>query len=154
MGPVKPRVLALAVLVAAGATIGTAIRAVVELAYPAQSGQWPWATFWINLVGSALLGILLEILARAGDDTGWRQRARLGVGTGVIGGFTTYSTYVVEIDQLARAGHPILAASYALISVVAGVLAAAAGVAVVGAVHHRSAARGAGHRFARRRGAG
>ena len=140
MGPVNSRLPTLALLVAAGAAIGTAIRATLELAYPAQPGEWPWATFLINIAGSLLLGILLESLARSGDDTGWRQTARLALGTGVLGGFTTYSTFTIEIDQLARSGHLILGASYALVSVVAGVVAAGAGVTFAGAAaRHRSA---------------
>ena len=145
MGPVTPQLPALALLVAAGATIGTAIRATLELAYPAQPGGWPWATFLINIAGSLLLGIVLESLARSGDDTGWRQRVRLTVGTGVLGGFTTYSTFIVEIDQLARSGHLIVGASYALVSVVTGVFAAGAGVALAGAAMRHTSADPGGH---------
>ncbi len=135
----NPRLPALALLVAAGATIGTAIRATLELEYPAQPGEWPLTTFLINIAGSFLLGVVLESLARSGDDTGWRQRVRLAVGTGVLGGFTTYSSYIFEIDAMARSGYLILGASYALVSVVTGVLAAGAGVALAGAAaRHRS----------------
>ena len=99
---------------------------------------WPWVTFWINVVGSVVLGALLEALSRAGDDSGWRRAVRLGVGTGVVGGFTTYSTFVLEIDQLARAGALPLAAAYALISVIVGLAAAAAGMAAVSALARRA----------------
>lgn len=142
MGPVNRRLVGLALLVAAGAAVGTAIRATLEEVFPAQPGQWPQTTFLINITGSLLLGILLESLALSGDDIGWRQRLRLTAGTGVLGGFTTYSSFVVEIDQLARSGHLLIGASYALISIVLGVVAAGAGVYLVGAVHRRSAGRG------------
>lgn len=95
-------------------------------------------TFWINVVGSVVLGALLEALSRAGDNSGWRRAVRLGVGTGVVGGFTTYSTFVLEIDQLARAGALPLAAAYALISVIVGLAAAAAGMAAVSALARRA----------------
>ncbi len=120
---------AFAALVAAGSALGTLIRAAIELAFPHASDQWPWATFWINLVGSFLLGALLETLSRSGDDAGWRRRLRLGLGTGVLGGFTTYSTFVLEIDQLARAGQLALGVAYAFGSIVLGVIAAGLGVA-------------------------
>ncbi|MFL1428539.1 MULTISPECIES: fluoride efflux transporter FluC [unclassified Nocardiopsis] len=145
-GPVSgpgPRILGFALLVAAGSTVGTFVRAGLGTAFPAAEGQWPWATFGINVLGSLLLGVLLEALSRAGEDTGWRRRVRLAAGTGVLGGFTTYSTYVLEIDRLAGAGHLPVAAAYALVSVIAGVAAAGLGVAAVAAVARRA---GRGHR--------
>lgn len=130
-------VLGFAALVACGSTVGTLMRAVLELAFPHGAGEWPWATFWINLAGSLILGALLEALALAGPDSGWRRVVRLGAGTGILGGFTTYSTYVLEIDVLARSGHAALGAAYALVSVVLGVAAAGLGVWAVGAVRRR-----------------
>ena len=54
-------------------------------------GGVPVATFGINVVGAFLLSVLLELLAKHGLDIGWSRRVRLGVGTGALGGFTTYS---------------------------------------------------------------
>lgn len=142
MGPVTrgrgASLVAFALLVAAGSSVGTLVRATIELALPATPGGWPWATFAINLVGSFVLGLLLELLSRTGQDHGWRRTVRLGAGTGVIGGFTTYSTFIVEIDQLVRAQAAALAVAYALISILAGLLAAGAGMAL-GAVALRPA---------------
>lgn len=123
----QPRLL-LAVLV--GGLLGTPARYAVAEALPSRPGQWPTGTFVVNLVGAFLLGLLLEALARAGDDTGRRRLLRLGLGTGFLGAFTTYSALVVETDLLVRASRPGLAAAYALISVLAGLALAAAGVAV------------------------
>ncbi|MFT3886756.1 MAG: CrcB family protein [Arachnia sp.] len=125
----------------AGCTLGTLTRAGLEGAFPTPAGHWPWATFWINIVGSLVLGVLLEALSVAGDDTGWRRAVRLGVGTGVIGGFTTYSTYVLETDQLARGGAPVLGVAYALVSIVVGLAAAGAGMAAVASLERRALAR-------------
>ncbi len=122
------RILGFSGLVACGATVGTLLRASIELAFPHGAGEWPWATFWINIVGSLILGALLEALALAGPDSGWRRVVRLGAGTGVLGGFTTYSTYVLEIDTLARSGYAALGATYALVSIVLGVAASGLGV--------------------------
>nr|WP_281363960.1 CrcB family protein [Microbacterium immunditiarum] len=131
-------------LVAAGATVGTLLRASIELAFPHPPGEWPWATFVINVVGSFALGALIEALALSGPDTGRRRMLRLGVGTGMIGGFTTYSTFVVEIDQLASAGQVALAVAYALVSVVLGVVAAAIGAGAAASVFGRNEADGQG----------
>lgn len=132
MGPVSPRLSRLALLVAVGASVGTLIRAALERAYPAAPGDWPLTTFLINIVGSLLLGLLLESLLRSGDDTGRRRQMRLLLGTGVLGGFTTYSSFIVEIDQLARTGHPGVGAAYALVSVALGLIAAGVGVSLAG----------------------
>ncbi|OLT46184.1 camphor resistance protein CrcB [Cellulosimicrobium sp. CUA-896] len=136
--------LALAGVVAAGGAVGATARALLESAFPAQPGAWPWATFWINVVGSFLLGALLETLVRTGPDQGVRRAVRLGVGTGVLGGFTTYSTFVVEVERLASGGHLGLGAAYAVVSVVLGIAAAAGGFAVATAVLRRRDARDPG----------
>jgi len=136
------RFVGLALLVAAGATAGTLLRASIELAFPHSPGEWPWATFAINVVGSLALGALIEALALRGPDTGRRRMLRLGAGTGVIGGFTTYSTFVVEIDRLATAGAVWVALVYALASVVLGVVAAAVGAGVAASVFGSRAPEG------------
>jgi len=111
-----------------GGAIGTLLRHAIEQAIPVAPGQWPWATFGINVSGSFVLGALLGGLARSGPDHGWRRTARLGVGTGFCGGFTTYSTFIVEVDTLARGGWAATGAAYALVSVVLGVAAALTGM--------------------------
>lgn len=114
-------------LVVLGGALGTLARHLAEEASPARPGGWPWTTFWINVVGSFVLGSLLTALARGGPDQGWRRRVRLGVGTGLCGGFTTYSTFILEIDTLLRGGWVATALGYALVSVLAGIAAALAG---------------------------
>lgn len=134
-GPPDWRWLALILL---GGTLGTGVRAWLEGAYPAAAGAWPWTTFWINVSGSFLLGLLLEGLAVAGSDAGWRRGVRLGVGTGVMGGFTTYSTFSVETMSLLGDGHWVVGFGYALGSVVLGIVAAAAGLRLGRAVFGRA----------------
>jgi len=138
------RFVGLALLVAVGATVGTPLRASIELVFPHAPGEWPWATFAINVVGSLALGALIEALALRGPDTGRRRMLRLGVGTGVVGGFTTYSTFVVEIDRLATAGAVSMALVYTLASVVLGVVAAAIGAGVAASVFGRREPEGEG----------
>ena len=74
--------------------------------------------------------VLLGLLARLGDDSGWRRRVRLGLGTGVLGGYTTYSTFAVEVVERQRDSLLLLSTGYALASLVCGVLAAAIGLRV------------------------
>lgn len=150
----------LAGLVALGGAVGTTARAVLEAVAPAPPGSWPWTTFAINVAGSFLLGVLLESLHLSGPDEGRRRAVRLGVGTGVLGGFTTYSTFALEADRLLTggglaadpdaqgtatvlAGAPV-GAAYALGSVVLGVAAAALGIRVTFlAARRRTRERGA-----------
>ncbi|MGO1317554.1 MAG: FluC/FEX family fluoride channel, partial [Cellulomonadaceae bacterium] len=106
---------------------GTALRFALERAFAPGAGEVPWVTFAINVVGSFALGLVLTGLARSGSDDGWRRAVRVGVGTGLIGGFTTYSTFILEVDRLVPVA-PVLAGGYALASVVAGIGAAALGV--------------------------
>lgn len=115
------------VLILVGGTLGTLARALLEDAAPAAPDGVPWTTFGINVTGSFLLGLLLEVLARTGPDAGWRRAARLTLGTGVLGGFTTYSTFAVEVSQRAGSGAHLAAPAYAVGTVVLGAAAAALG---------------------------
>ena len=117
------------VVVFVGGAAGTFARYGVALAVPVREG-WPLATLTVNVVGAFLLGLLLEGLARAGPENPARRRWRLLLGTGVLGGFTTYSSLAVETERLLASGRAGLAVGYALTSLVVGLAAAAAGVAV------------------------
>jgi protein CrcB len=100
------------------------------------SPQWPWAIFAVNLVGSFVLGLLLERLTRPGPPDAQllrRERLRLLACTGFCGGLTTYSTLAVETAALLRAQRAGLAAGYLTASVVLGLLAAWLGVRLGGA---------------------
>jgi len=112
---------ALLILVFVGGGLGTLARASIDQAWPAQS--WPWAIFCINLLGTAALAWLLTYLASRGPETRWGCRVRLGVGTGLLGGFTTYSAFGVQIAERIP-GSPWIAVSYALGSLAAGLAAA------------------------------
>lgn len=121
----------------AGGVVGTALRYYVEILLPHDAAGWPWATFLINLGGAFVLGGLLEALARLGDDSGWRLRARLCAGTGGCGAFTTYSTFALEVVLLGRHGYVGTAIGYGVISVVGGVVTAWLGIVVAAGVHRR-----------------
>lgn len=119
--PLHGRPLLLGV-VALGGAAGSTVRYLVGLALPTEVDGWPAATLLVNLAGALVLGLLLEALAHD------RHLLRLLVGTGFCGGLTTYSTLAVEIDLLLRDGRAALAVTYGLVTVVAGLVATAAGV--------------------------
>jgi CrcB protein len=118
--------LALVAAVAAGGALGAVSRYAISLAIPETSGGFPWATFLINITGSAVLGFLVTLLL---EQFPRGRLARPLLGTGFIGAYTTFSTFTVEAVLLVRAGHAAVAAAYVLASVVAGLAAAWAGIA-------------------------
>ncbi|WP_138732964.1 fluoride efflux transporter FluC [Modestobacter excelsi] len=122
--------------VALGGLLGAPVRYAVGRWLPTPAEGWPTATFLVNLAGAFLLGLLLEALARRGPDVGRRRALRLFAGTGFCGALTTYSTLAVEVDLLVHHDRWPVAVAYGAASVVAGLVAAGAGIAVaVG--HHR-----------------
>ena len=114
-------------MVSIGGMIGAAARYAAGLAWPTVAGNFPWTTFAINVVGAFALGWLLAGLSR-GPDQGMRRVVRLFVGTGILGGFTTYSALAADTAQLFGAGDGWLAAAYALGTVVVGLGATVAGI--------------------------
>ncbi|WP_144712446.1 CrcB family protein [Curtobacterium pusillum] len=127
-------------LVALGGAIGTAVRALLAEAFPAHD-DISWTILGINVVGAFCLGLLLEALAHRGPDRGRRRTLRLFVGTGVLGGFTTYSTLADDTAQLLVAGRWGAGTGYALLTVALGLLAVTAGVLLAGAVRPKGADR-------------
>jgi CrcB protein len=113
-------------IVALGGAVGTGLRYVITLLVPRWAGV-PIATLGINVIGAFLLGLLLELLADHSLDTGWSRRIRLGVGTGGLGGFTTYSALATETAALAIT-RPGLAIAYAFGTVLVGAAASIAGI--------------------------
>ncbi|MFT8443321.1 MAG: CrcB family protein [Bifidobacterium aquikefiri] len=119
-----------------GGVMGTAIRAALS-GMQSSNWTWPWVTFCINMVGSTLLGFLLEYLAGTGNDVGARQSFRLFVGTGIIGGFTTYGTFILEADTRLLGAHLLLGLSYAAVSIVLGLVFAGCGVRLASLCIHQ-----------------
>jgi CrcB protein len=128
-------------LVAAGGTVGAAAREALVLAVPS-TGWFDTVIFCINLSGALALGVLLEALLRQGPEDDRRRRLRLLLGTGVLGGYTTYSTLAVETARLLADGDLGGAALYSLATVLLGALATWTGIAL--AARRRRRGRGQG----------
>jgi CrcB protein len=108
------------VAVATGGAIGSAARYGLALAWPTPITGFPWASLLTNVTGCALIGVLMQVTtARIAPH----RLVRPFLGTGVLGGFTTFSTYAVESRSLLAAGRPGLAVAYVL-GTLAGALAA------------------------------
>jgi fluoride exporter len=111
--------------IALGAAAGSLLRAAIAYWLPPGAGGWPWATFLVNVAGSAVVGfVVITAIERAAPSI--YLRALLG--TGVCGGLTTFSTWMVEVCLLIKNGHPGTAVGYVFASLAAGLVAARLGV--------------------------
>jgi fluoride exporter len=121
------------VLAALGGGLGALARWALAEALPHSPGAWPWSTLLVNVLGCLLIGVLLAVLLARFPESPW-LRPLLAVG--VLGGFTTYSTFAVDVVRLTEAGHAVVAVGYVLVSVVGGVAAVLAGLVVTRAAIH------------------
>jgi len=112
-------------VIAVGGMIGATARFELAEALPAEPGRFPWATFWANLSGSFVLGFLLVLLAERCPPS---RYLRPFLATGILGAYTTMSTYTVETALLFKDGHAATALLYGVGSLVVGVLLAYAGI--------------------------
>jgi CrcB protein len=104
-----------------GGVIGAFARAGLVEAFPADPGEWPWATFIANLVGAFALGYFATRLQERLPLSAYRRPL---LGTGLCGALTTFSTMQLELVRMLEAGEGGLAAAYAGLSVAAGFVAA------------------------------
>lgn len=111
-------------VIAAGGVIGALARQGLWAAFPHRPGTFDWTTLGINAGGSALIGALMVAVAEV------RHAHRLTapfLGAGVLGGFTTFSTYIVEVQKSISAGAPQTALAYLAATLVIALLAVYAG---------------------------
>jgi len=112
-----------------GGAIGAGARHLVGQAMLARLGPgFPWWTLSVNIVGSLAMGLLIGLLARGGAGG---ETARLFVGVGILGGFTTFSSFSLEFWVLFERGQTGQAAFYVLASVIGALLACGAGMIAV-----------------------
>ena len=117
-----------ALVVSAGGAVGGAARWLVNQVWPASSGAFPWSTFVENVTGCLLLAALLVFLL---DVWSPGRYLRPFWGIGVLGGYTTFSTYTADTAGLLRAGHTPVALLYLFGTLAAGLAATWIGMAAV-----------------------
>ncbi|RYV50110.1 fluoride efflux transporter FluC [Pengzhenrongella frigida] len=124
--PTRPRVWDVTLTIAAGGALGAMARYGVATAWPHAPGAFPWATFGVNVLGCLLIGALMVVLTEIVGRPHRLTRPFLGVG--ILGGFTTFSTYAVEVDRLVAGGQLELALAYLFGTVAAALLAVQVGI--------------------------
>jgi fluoride exporter len=113
-------------LVMAGGALGAAGRhGVNRLAVQWLGYVYPWATLFVNIVGSLLMGLVIGALARIGSG---HEPARLFLCVGILGGFTTFSAFSLEMANMLDRGDMGGALAYTLASVIGSVVAVYAGL--------------------------
>ena len=119
-------------IVALGGAVGASLRHLVNLAtLRALGSNFPWGTLAVNIVGCFIMGVFVEMLVRR---LGVSQEIRLFVATGLLGGFTTFSAFSLDVALLWERGAVVLAALYVISSVVFSIAALFAGLALVRAL--------------------
>lgn len=127
--------------IACGGVIGALGRYGLQTAYPHAAGGFNWAIFAVNVSGCLLIGLLATAIAAR---PGTHRLVRPFLVTGVLGGYTTFSTYVVDIQRALVAGAPRTALLYAAATLVAALLAAWAGIHLGQLAAPRRSAAGGG----------
>ena len=119
------RLLLLAIL---GGALGSGARHLVNIGAARLVGiGFPWGTFTVNIVGAFLMGLFIEALALKFQGS---LELRTFFATGVLGGFTTFSAFTLDVVQMMEHGQLGLAAAYAFGSVVLCIVALGAGFMV------------------------
>lgn len=114
-------------IVMAGGAIGAGLRHLFgRWTLTTFGADYPWGTLGVNLIGGLAMGLLVGLLARSGGN----EQVRLALGVGVLGGFTTFSTYSLEAALMLERRDYGLAAAYIVGSVVLAVVALFIGMVV------------------------
>ncbi|WP_198663946.1 fluoride efflux transporter CrcB [Jiangella endophytica] len=132
MSRLRRQVPVLAV-VAAGGVLGSLARHGAASLQPAGTG-WPWAILVVNVSGCLLIGVLMAVLL---DLTAPHRLLRPFLGIGVLGGYTTFSTYAVDTQRLLADGRVAAALTYFLVTPVLALLAVWLGTAATRALRGR-----------------
>lgn len=120
-------------LVMAGGAVGSLARYGLSVGarrlWP--TSEWPWGTFAANIVGGLLMGVVTAMLLGPLKGVIDGDKARLLLGVGLLGGFTTFSSFSLETVFMLERRQYGLAAGYAILSVVVSVAALAVGMMLV-----------------------
>ena len=130
----RPGTAALLATIAAGGMIGALARYALAVAWPTPPGAFAWATFAANVSGCLLIGVLMVLITEVRTA---HRLVRPFLGVGVLGGYTTFSTYAVQAQQAVAAGRPGTALAY-----LTGTLVAALAAVLLGSTITRRLAAG------------
>ena len=111
--------------VAAGGVLGSLGRYAVGVGLPHVSGAFAWSTFLVNVTGSLAMGVLVVWVLSMARPHPW---LRPFLGVGVLGGWTTFSSYALDVHAMVQAGHGLVAAAYLVGSLVVGLVAVGLGI--------------------------
>lgn len=115
-----PHAWDLLAVIAAGGVVGAEARYGIDRAVPYGASGFPWATLLINVVGCLLIGVLMVTVLELSSP---HRLVRPFLGVGLLGGFTTFSTFAVDAERLVRLHHPLLALGYVATSLVSCLVA-------------------------------
>jgi CrcB protein len=112
-------------VIAAGGAAGACARYGLALWMPHAAGSFPWATFLANISGCLLVGVLMVLVTEVWSA---HRLLRPFLGVGILGGYTTFSTYTGEARALLDGGHGRLGFSYLALTIAGAMLGVSAGV--------------------------
>ncbi|RCV50778.1 FluC/FEX family fluoride channel [Marinitenerispora sediminis] len=110
-----------------GGAIGAGARHALALAVPDPPGGFAWSTFTVNVTGCLLIGALMVLVTDVWPD---RRLLRPFVGVGILGGYTTFATHIVDAQSMLAAGNAATALGYLGATLACGLTAVAAGAAL------------------------
>ncbi|WP_267245428.1 fluoride efflux transporter FluC [Streptomyces sp. PR69] len=126
--------------ISAGGAAGALARYAASVHWPAPAGAFPWAVFWVNVAGCGLIGVLMALVSEGGRGARTHPLVRPFLGVGVLGGFTTFSTYALDFTELLEREEAGTALAYAGGTVVGAVAAVWLAASATRAVLARTAA--------------
>lgn len=112
-------------VIALGGVIGALLRYQASLIWPTSVGAFPTTTLLVNLLGCLCIGVFLVVITEVRTP---HRFLRPFFGTGVLGGFTTFSTYSLDVVTLVRVSHPVQAVAYLFLTAVGAMLAVELGM--------------------------
>ncbi len=110
---------------AIGGAIGATLRHTLSVIWPVEAGAFPWVTFVINVSGCLVMGLLKPVITELLVVQRWVSPF---IGTGILGGYTTFSHYVTDVLHLSRAGRTDLAMIYMLGTMLGAIIAVSVGI--------------------------
>ena len=125
--------------ISAGGALGALARYGLSSAFPYGPGEFPWPVFWANVSGCLLIGVLMVLITEVWSA---HRLVRPFLGVGFLGGFTTFSTYAVEIRNLLQPGSAVTAFVYLAATLLSALLAVLGGVTVTRMTVLRKVIRG------------